>query len=315
MDGTLSAQQEPSVSGIYESQPGPLGREIPTVDFSPAEVVRYQTAHWRGMQAKTVQIISHQEFAYSFREQYHLLFAVEQGVRYDGETFVEGLPKSTMRNYSHKWIFVPAGRRFFGVQKPRLLTRSICLYIDPQTVLVDPNLRFSEAELRPGLLFENNALWETVRKLKAQIGSVDSGDRMYADALGGLLAHEILRLHDTRPASRPAARGGLAGWQQKRVMDFMEEHLAESVTIDALAALVRLSPYHFLRSFKRSFGEPPHRYWTARRIERAKALLANPGAPITDIALEVGFSETSAFSGAFRRVTGLTPTAYRRALE
>jgi AraC family transcriptional regulator len=315
MDRTLSARQDPSVPGIYGSQPDLLGREMPTVDFSPAEVVRYQTAHWRGVQAKTVQIISHQEFAYSFKEQYHLLIAVEQGVRYDGETFVEGLPKSTMRNYSHKWIFVPAGRRFFGVQRPRLLTRSICLYIDPQTVLVDPDLRFPEAELRPGLLFENSGLWETVRKLKAQIGSVDSGDRMYADALGGLLAHEVLRLHDTRPELKRGSPGGLAAWQRKRVLDFMEEHLAEGITLDALAALARLSPYHFLRSFKRSFGEPPHRYWTALRIERAKALLANPDASITNIALEVGFSETSAFSAAFHRVTGLTPTAYRRALE
>ena len=172
-----------------------------------------------------------------------------------------------------------------------------------------------EAELRPGLLFENSGLWETVRKLKAQIGSVDSGDRMYADALGGLLAHEVLRLHDTRPALKPASPGGLAAWQQKRVLDFMEEHLAEGITLDALAALARLSPYHFLRSFKRSFGEPPHRYWTALRIERAKALLANPDASITGIALKVGFSETSAFSAAFHRVTGLTPTAFRRALE
>ena len=80
---------------------------------------------WRGVQAKTVQIISHEHFEYSFKQQCHLLVAVEQGVRYDGETFVEGLPKSTIRNYSHKLVFVPAGRKFFGVQRPRLLTRSI----------------------------------------------------------------------------------------------------------------------------------------------------------------------------------------------
>jgi AraC family transcriptional regulator len=79
----------------------------------PAEIVRHRTAHWRGVQAKTVQIISHEHFEYSFQQQCHLIVAVEQGVRYDGETFVEGLPTSTMRNYSHKLIFVPAGRRFF----------------------------------------------------------------------------------------------------------------------------------------------------------------------------------------------------------
>jgi len=315
MDRSTSSPWNTDVSGFDASPPELLGQEMPTVDFLPAEVVRCRTAHWRGLQAKTVQIINHEQFEYRFKEQFHLLIAVEQGVRHDGETFIEGLPKSTMRNYSHKWIFVPAGRQFFGVQKPRLLTRSICLYVDPRAVLVDPDLRFAEAELRPGLLFENSGLWDTVLKLKAQIGSADPGDRMYAEALGGVLAHELLRLHGTIPVSRPVNRGGLAGWQRKRVMDFMEEHLAGDISLDLLADVAKLSPYHFLRSFKRSFGEPPHRYWTARRIERAQALLANPRASITEIAFDVGFGGSSAFSAAFRRVTGQSPMAYRRSLE
>jgi AraC family transcriptional regulator len=146
------------------------------------------------------------------------------------------------------------------------------------------------------------------------IGSADPGDRIYAEALG-LLAHELLRLRGAIPASRPADRGGLAKWQQRRVIDFMEEHLAEDISLNMLADLGRLSPYHFLRSFKRSFGEPPHRYWTGRRIERAKTLLANPRASITEIAFDVGFGGTSAFSAAFHRITGQTPTDYRRSLE
>jgi AraC family transcriptional regulator len=98
-------------------------------------------------------------------------------------------------------------------------------------------------------------------------------------------------------------------------MDFIEEHLSEEVSLNVLAELVRISPYHFLRSFKQSFGEPPYRYWTGRRIERAKALLANPRTSVTEIALGVGFRGTSAFSATFHRVTGKTPTDYRRDLE
>ena len=315
MDGFIRSDQHRSSSMTGPSRPELVASELPTVDFSPAEIVRYRTAHWRGVQANTVQIISHEPFEYSFRQEYHLLIAVEQGVRYDGETFVEGLPTSTMRNYSNKLILVPAGRKFFGAQNPRLLTRSICLYIDPRMVVVDPDLRFDEADLKPGLLFENEALWQTVLKLKGQIGSGDPADRMYADALGGLLAHELLRLYGTIPSPRPTYRGGLAPWQQRRVVEFIEQHLAEDISLDALAELVRLSPYHFLRCFKRSLGEPPHRYWTARRIERAKTLLANPGASITEVAFQVGFSGTSAFSAAFRRITGQTATDYRLSLE
>jgi len=59
---------------------------------------------------------------------------------------------------------------------------------------------------------------------------------------------------------------------------------------------------------------PPQRYHTAQRIERAKALLAKRGASVTDVGFSMGYSETSAFSAAFRRVTGLTPSTYRRSM-
>lgn len=312
---SIGFQTNTDVSGIPSDDPATSLEEVPTVDFLPADIIRYRAAQWRGVHATTVQLISHQQFEYRFKEQTHLLIAVEQGVRHDGETFVEGLPPSTMRNYSHRLILVPAGRQFFGVETPRLLTRSICLYIDPHAVLADPDLRFAELDLEPRLLFEDAGIWETVLKLKAQIGSNNPGDRMYGDALSGLLAHEVIRLQGVDHAAKPSARGGLAVWQQRRVLDFMEEHLAENITLEEMAGLVQLSPYHFLRSFKQSFGEPPHRYWTRRRIERAKALLANPRAPITEIAFDVGYGGTSAFSASFRRLTGLTPTEYRRDLE
>jgi AraC family transcriptional regulator len=77
---------------------------------------------------------------------------------------------------------------------------------------------------------------------------------------------------------------------------------------------VGLSTYHFCRAFKQSFGIPPYRYHTSRRINRAKALLANPAPSVTNIGLAVGFSETSSFTAAFRKATGLTPTAYHRSL-
>jgi AraC family transcriptional regulator len=316
MDFSTGRNQVEGVSTDEVSAPHVIDGRMPTIDFFPAGGVRHRTARWRGVRAETMQIINHEALEYRFKQQYHLLIAVEQGVCYDAETSIEGLPTSTVRNCSHRLMFVPAGRKFLGAQRPRLLTRAICLYIEPHAVPVDPDFRFAEAELQPRLLFEDAGLWETVRKLKAQIGSADPAARLYAEALGGLLSVELLRLLQVgAPASRPSPRGGLAAWQHKRVIEFIEEHLSEEVSLDVLADLVRFSPYHFLRSFKQSFGEPPYRYWTGRRIERAKALLANPRTSVTEIALGVGFRGTSAFSATFHRVTGKTPTDYRRDLE
>jgi AraC family transcriptional regulator len=107
------------------------------------------------------------------------------------------------------------------------------LYIDPQSVPVGPDVGFPQADLRPRLLFDDSGLWQTIHKLKAQVGSADPGIRTYAEAHGGLLAHELLRLQGEIPAPRPANLGGLAGWQRKRVMDFMETPRSRSMSDSA----------------------------------------------------------------------------------
>ena len=100
-------------------------------------------------------------------------------------------------------------------------------------------------------------------------------------------------------------------WQQKRVVEFIEEHLAENVPLLTLAELVDLSVYHFARAFKQSFGVPPHRYHMDRRMDRARSLLQRPALSVTQIGIQTGFRETSSFTRAFRKITGLTPTEYR----
>jgi AraC-like DNA-binding protein len=78
------------------------------------------------------------------------------------------------------------------------------------------------------------------------------------------------------------AGSGLAAWQQLVVMAYIERHIAESITVRALARFVYLSSSRFCRAFKQSFGIPPHRYVVQQRIERAKALLASSAWSITE---------------------------------
>jgi AraC family transcriptional regulator len=108
--------------------------------------------------------------------------------------------------------------------------------------------------------------------------------------------------------------GGLAGWQQKKLAEFIEAHLDEVISLQRLAEIAQLSRFHFGRSFKHSFGLPPHRYLINRRMERGKSLLRERARSVTEIGLMLGFSETSSFTTSFRRAMGVTPTEYRRAL-
>jgi AraC-like DNA-binding protein len=277
------------------------------VRIAPPELINRQLSEWQGLRADIVTAVQKRPFEYSFKSQQHLLIAAEYAERDDGETLVEGLPRSTLRNLSGRLTFVPAGHEFYGWQHPRVLTRVNYFYIDPLGPLLDTTLRFAETDFRPRLFFFDPELWQLATKLKQQ---VNAGSRLphYAEALGVLLAHELVRMNDS--TARAVASGGLSGWQQKRVAEFIEEHLASEVRLSDLAALVDLSPYHFARAFKQSFGLPPHRYHIGRRIERAKELLAERS--VTEVALAVGFAETGSFSTAFRRVTGTSPREFRR---
>src|ERR1700761_4569798 len=110
----------------------------PIVEISPPDIARRRLAHWGAIQADNVKITRRETFEYGFQARRHLLIAYERAERDDGETLIEGLPKSTLREFNCKLSFVPAGHRFYGWQTPRVLTRVTYFYIDLHERLFDP---------------------------------------------------------------------------------------------------------------------------------------------------------------------------------
>jgi AraC-like DNA-binding protein len=96
-----------------------------------------------------------------------------------------------------------------------------------------------------------------------------------------------------------------------RARDAMDRHFAEPLDIPALARIAHVSPAHFIRTFRATFGETPHRYLQRRRVERAMALLRQTDATITEICMTVGFTSLGTFSRTFREIVGESPRAYR----
>jgi len=110
-----------------------------------------------------------------------------------------------------------------------------------------------------------------------------------------------------------AADHTLPGSTLRRVTEHIQAHLDQDLTLAHLGAVVYMSPYHFARRFQHSTGLPPHRFVVQERIARARALLATHEQSVAQISRLVGFRTPSHFTTVFRRVTGLTPGAYRTA--
>jgi len=284
------------------------------VEVFPPDIVRHHRFVEGGMGAEVVQATRRERTEFHFDAPVHLLALFERGTRVAGESHVDGLRRSSLKDFEHKLIFVPAGHRYDDWQVPRTLTRVIYFYLNPAEPPMSSALVPQEAAFNPRLFFEDAAVWGTALKLASLVESTSAFNRLYFDALSLVLAHEIVRFARGCPHIEPKVHGGLASWQQRVVVDYIEEHLNEQIPLATLASLVRLSAYYFCRAFKQSLGMPPHRYHTFRRIERAKSLLADASISVTEVGLSLGFSETSSFTATFRKAVGLTPTTYRRSL-
>jgi AraC-like DNA-binding protein len=117
----------------------------------------------------------------------------------------------------------------------------------------------------------------------------------------------------TRSSAPRRAQSGLPVYKLRRAMELVELHIDEPINLERLAAVVRLSPFHFHRQFKQSTGLTPRKYVLRVRLERAKALLSDSDLPIVEVAAQVGFADQSHFSAAFRQATSMTPKTYRNA--
>jgi transcriptional regulator of acetoin/glycerol metabolism len=142
-----------------------------------------------------------------------------------------------------------------------------------------------------------------------------------AHALTGALVRASARaieesfLRDRGPGWRSGpthARGGLPPGALKRVQQYVEDHLADRVSIERLAAVAGLSVFHFARAFKQSRGMTPHSYLLHRRIARAQELLGETELPLSKIAFESGFADQSHLARHFRERVGVSPAIFRR---
>jgi AraC-like DNA-binding protein len=105
----------------------------------------------------------------------------------------------------------------------------------------------------------------------------------------------------------------LAGWQKRRVIAFIEQQLSTTIRVEDLSAIAQLSVSYFARAFKKTFGEAPHAYIVGRRVARARYLMLTTDTPLCEVAVAAGLADQAHLCRLFRKVTGTSPAAWRRA--
>lgn len=236
--------------------------------------------------------------------------ALHDFVRADGETTINGGSRSTLTDIRDKLTFVPVGSSVEGWNRFKGRVSSVfAVHLTPP-----PSVHHASdiSDIPPSLYFENNNLKATLEKLQGVLDGSGIDDPAYAETLGLLLLLELPPAADPKYSQPSPARGGLTALQLKRIKEFVDAHISRGIAISELASLVGLSPFHFIRAFKRSVGLSPYQYVLSERISLAKEMLSRRDLSIADVALAVGFSDASQLNRVFLKLTGITPSGFRR---
>jgi AraC family transcriptional regulator len=159
------------------------------------------------------------------------------------------------------------------------------------------------------LLHEDPLLQQVILAMAARMK--EGVPDLYAESAAQFITMHLLVQHAGQNLPKAPSKDEI---RMRRVSDYMHAHLAEDISLTDLARVACLSRFHLIRLFKHVYGETPYQRLTRLRIEHARRLLATSGSQISQVAHDCGFTSQTHFAAAFRRLSGLSPRAYRQSL-
>ncbi len=285
----------------------------PLIQRFDAEILSQKGVDGSGfkVELQTQDVTGHRYLDVTLRE--HALSLTLDGPGTRVEAHIDGGPIERFQVRPGQLILLPVGQRIRGHTdgvgirrrirlsfKPELVTRSVGVDIDP-----------SRVRLVRSIDLRNPNILHTMAALEREVEKPGPMGRLYVESLVVVTLTELVRHHSTL-ANLANRRTALPSRRLHRIIDYIEAHLGEDLSLLTLAAEAGVSPAHLARAFKRAMGGSVHRYLLRRRVEWAAALLVSTELTIAEIALETGFSSQAHLTTAFRHQYGTTPAAYRR---
>lgn len=191
----------------------------------------------------------------------------------------------------------------------------IVMLLEPQLMARAADELFSRDrfEIKPFSMTRSPMVEALSEAARGEFHSSHGPSLLFLESIGHVMSGYLLRNHAVTGPARPI-RGTFSSGQLRSLDEFIDGRLDVHFGIADLAALMNLGSQRFTERFRLTTGIPPWQYVQARRVSRAKKLLANRRVSLAEIALAVGFCSQSHFTNVFRQATGLTPGEYRNSI-
>jgi AraC family transcriptional regulator len=212
------------------------------------------------------------------------------------------------------WL-LPASSRS-GLWSWETTDEAMMFFIDPplldKMALANDCAHSSGLELKPLVCQHDPQLLSIAHSFKQEMTHGGIASQLYTDALALQFGIHLLRHYTTQTVTPKQYSSMLSQQQLKYVVDYMQVNLDRSIHLEELATLLNMSQYHFCRLFKKSTGVSPHRFVIQQRVDRAKQMLRKSNHNILEVAIHCGFTDGSHLTRHFRKLVGVTPTAFRQ---
>ncbi len=206
-------------------------------------------------------------------------------------------------------IFVPASVTLKGAFDVEGDASFTAVMFTPSSTLAEaPEM----ASIDPMVSFRHRELERSLADISREVARPDNLFDMLAEGWTMQALAHLSRRRGTSSIEQPRSFGGLSRTNRSRVEDHIRAHLSETITLTDLARLTGLTTRHLSRAFRASFSETPMQYVVALRMDQAARMLTGTRAPITQVALDCGFSHPQHFSSSFNKMIGCSPSEFRR---
>ena len=206
-------------------------------------------------------------------------------------------------------VFVPANislRAEFSIDGEALYT---AVFLQPSSLMAEVSPMMA---VDPMVNFRHRELEQSLANMSREVARPDNLFDMLAEGWTLQAMAHLNRKCRGASSEQPRSAGGLSRTNRTRLEEYIRVHLNDPITLDDLARVVGLTTRHLNRAFRVSFSGTPMRYIVALRMEKAMRMLIETRAPITEVALDCGFSHPQHFAASFSKAVGCSPSDFRR---